>query len=178
MLVNNMPVASLFKPAKSIYSSSFLVNVESLFRLQELRNGATCALIILELKISHQVMRVEIKLLNGEGRWNLALIVNVFGIEKLLFSMILENVTCVGVIKITTLVCRLTCLVYIISLIVLEDDDIATIVSIKLAKNIIYVEGPIIGIWRHLNRMGRLTEILKRLSRHHDLCLKSFIFFL
>ena len=93
-----MPVASLFKPSKSVDSTSLLVNVESLLRLQELRNGATCALIILELKITHQVMRVEIKLLNAEGCWNLALFVNVCGIEKLLFSMILENVTCVGVL--------------------------------------------------------------------------------
>ena len=72
----------------------------------------------------------------------------------------------------------MTCLVYIISLIVLEDNDIATIVSVELAENIIYVEGPIIGIWRHLNRVVRFAEVLKGLSRHHDLCLKSFIFFL
>ena len=53
MLVNNMPVAALFKPSKSIDSAPFLVDIEALFRLKELRNGATSALIILELKITH-----------------------------------------------------------------------------------------------------------------------------
>ena len=44
-------------------------------------------------------MRVEIELFNAEGCWNLALFINVIGIEKLLFSMILENVTCVGILR-------------------------------------------------------------------------------
>ena len=172
-----MPVAALFKPSKSIHSAPFLVYVEALFRLQELRNGTTSALIILELKITHQVMWVEIELLDAEGCWNLALFINIRGIEKLLFSMILENVTCVRILQITTHICRMTCLVDILSLCILKDNDIATIVSVKLTKNVMYVEGPIIGIWRHLDWMVRLTEILKWLSRHHNFCLKSLIFF-
>lgn len=115
VLVNNMPVAALLKPSKSIYSTSLLVDVEALLRLEELRNGATSALIILEFKITHQVMWVEIELLNAEGSWNLALFINVCGVEKLLFSMVLENVTCVRILQITTHICRMTCLVYILS---------------------------------------------------------------
>ena len=172
-----MPVAALFEPSKSVDSATFLVHIEALFRLQELWNGATSALIILELKIAHQVMGVEVELLDAEGCWNLALFIDVCGIEELLFSMVLENVTCVGILQITAHVCRMACLVYVLSSGILKDNDIAAIVSVKLAEDIVYVEGPAIGVWRHLNWMVRLTEVLKRLSRHHDLCLKSLIFF-
>ena len=92
--------------------------------------------------------------------------------------MILENITSIGVCQIATLVRRMACLVYIISFVILEDKDITTIVSVKLAENIINVEGPMISIRRHLNRMVRLAEILKRLCRHHDLCFEGLIFFL
>ena len=71
----------------------------------------------------------------------------------------------------------MACLVDILSSGILKDNDIATVVSVKLTEDIMYVEGPAIGVWRHLNWMVRLTEVLKRLSRHHDLCLKSLIFF-
>jgi hypothetical protein len=87
-----MPVAALFKPSKSIDSATLLVHIEALLRLQELWNGAAGALIILELKIAHQVMGVEIELLDAEGCWNLALFINICGVEELLFSMVLENV--------------------------------------------------------------------------------------
>ena len=98
MLVDNMPVAALLKPAEAIDTASLLVHVEALLGLQELGNGATRALVILEVEITHQVMWVEIKLLNAEGSWNLALFIDVCGIEELLFGIILENVTRVGVL--------------------------------------------------------------------------------
>ena len=122
-------------------------------------------------------MRVEIELFNAEGRWDLALFINVIGVEKLLFSMIFENVTCVGILQITAHIRRMTCLVNILSLGVLKDLDIAAIISVKLTKNIMYVKSPVIGVWRHLNWMVRLAKVLQRLSGHHDLCLKSLIFF-
>ena len=105
-------------------------------------------------------MRVEIELFNAEGRWDLALIINVIGVEKLLFSMIFENVTCVGILQITAHICRMTCLVNILTLGILKDLDIAAIISVKLTKNIMYVKSPVIGIWRHLNWMVRLTKVL------------------
>ena len=105
-------------------------------------------------------MRVEIELFNAEGRWNLALVINIIGVEKLLFSMIFENVTCVGILQITAHICRMTRLVNILSLGVLKDLDIAAIVSVKLTKNIMYVKSPAIGVWRHLNWMVRLAKVL------------------
>ena len=105
-------------------------------------------------------MRVEIELFNAEGRWNLALVINIIGVKKLLFSMIFENVTCVGILQITAHICRMTRLVNILSLSVLKDLDIAAIVSVKLTKNIMYVKSPAIGVWRHLNWMVRLAKVL------------------
>lgn len=48
-LVNNVTIASLDEPSKSVHTTSLLVDVEVLLGLQELGNGAACTLVILEL---------------------------------------------------------------------------------------------------------------------------------
>ena len=67
MFVHNVPVSTLHEPAKSVHSAALFVDIESLLGLKELWDCTTCVGVILELKVTHQVVRVEVKLLNAEG---------------------------------------------------------------------------------------------------------------
>ena len=59
---------------------------------------------------------------------------------------------------------------------VLEDNDVATLIAIKLTKNIIHVEGAIVGTGWHLDWVGWLSEVLDQVLRHHDLRFESLFF--
>ena len=52
---------------------------------------------------------------------------------------------------------------------VLEDNDVATLVAIKLTKDIVDVERAIVGVRWHLDRVSWLVEVLDQVLRHHNL---------
>ena len=51
--VYDVAVAALDKPSKAIHSPTLFINIEALFGLEELRDGPTSTLIILELESAH-----------------------------------------------------------------------------------------------------------------------------
>lgn len=97
MLVNNMSVTTLHEPAEAVDPATFLVDVEALLRLQQLRDGPACVLVILEFEIAHQVMWVEVEFLDAEGSWNLTLIIDLGGVEELTLGVILQDIACLTV---------------------------------------------------------------------------------
>lgn len=60
---------------------------------------------------------------------------------------------------------------------ILKNDDVATVVSIELTKDVIDVECSAVGIGGHFDGVGRLRKVLDQLLRHHNFSLKSLIFF-
>lgn len=79
--------------------------------------------------------------------------------------------------KVTTDVGCLSCLVAVVALTILENNDIATVVSVELSQNVIHIERPVVRIWWHLNWMGRLSKVLDQLLRHHNFSLKGLVLF-
>jgi len=92
LLVHDVSVASLDEPAEAVNSAALLVHIEALFSLKKLWNRAASALIVLELQVTHQVVRVEIELLNTEWSRDLALVIEVVLREHLLLRVVLQNV--------------------------------------------------------------------------------------
>ena len=59
---------------------------------------------------------------------------------------------------------------------VLEDNDVATLVAIKLTEDIVDVERAMVSAGWHLDRVSWLVEVLDQVLRHHDLRLQSLFF--
>ena len=175
-LVNDVTITTLDEPAKAIDASTLLVYVESLLSLQELGDGTTSALIILELKISHQVMRVKVEFLKTEGRGHFTLIVHICSVEQLLLRVVLQDVARGGVLQVAPDICLVTCLVAIVPLTILEDYNVSTVIAVQFTKDVVDVEGAVIGIGWHLHRVSRLVKVLNQLLRHHNFSLQSLIF--
>ena len=97
-LVHNVAIAALDEPSKTIDASSLLVNIEALLGLQQLGDSSASSLIVLELEVAHQVMRVEVELLEAEGCGNLTLVIHLFGTEQLRLGVVLQNVTIGGIL--------------------------------------------------------------------------------
>ena len=157
-----MAVRSLHQPPKSVHSAAPLVHVESLLGLKQLRYGSPTATIILEVDITHQIMRVEIELFETEGRRHFPFFVYVGGIEELLLGVVLEHVPCLRVGQVASNVGRLAQFIDVIALIVLEDDDVSSIVPIELSQDVMHVERPIVSVRGHVNWMLLLFKVLNR----------------
>jgi len=153
-------ITALDKPAEAIHTSAFLVNVETLLGLEKLRDGPASALIILKLKITDQVMWVKVELFDTERRGNFTFVINIMCIEELGFGVILENVTSLRVLQVTSDIRGMSSLVAIISLTILEYDDITTIISIQFAKDIVHVESSVVCVRRHLHWMLVFAKVL------------------
>ena len=178
VLVNDVAIASLDEPAEAVDAAALLVHVEALLGLQQLWDCSSSALVILEFKIAHEVMRVEVKLLDAEWRGNFSLIIDIIGGEKLLFGVVLKNITCSWILQITSNVSRVASLIAIISLTILKNDDVSTVISVELTQDVVDVESPIVSIRWHLDWVLLLTKVLDQLLRHEDFGLKSLILFL
>lgn len=74
-----MPIATLDKPTETINASALLIDVESLLGLEQLRYGPARALVILELQIADQVMRVKVELFNTERCRYFAFFIDIAG---------------------------------------------------------------------------------------------------
>ena len=129
----------------------------------------------MELKIADQIVWIEIELLHTEWSWDFTFVIDIFSIEKFLFCVVFKDVACVGILKITSDVGGMTSLVKAVALVVLKNDYVATIITVKLTQDVIDVESTMVSIWRHLDWMSRLIEVLDQLLRHDDLSFKSLI---
>ena len=172
-----MAVTSLDEPAKSVDSSALLVYVETLFGLEQLWNGTSRTRVILEIQVTHQIMRIEIELFNAEWSGNFTLVIHLLGIKQLLLRVVLQDITGGWVLQITTDVGCLSCLVTVVALTILEHNDVATVVSVELSQNVIHIERPVVCIGWHLNWMGRFCKVLNQLLRHHNFSLKGLVLF-
>lgn len=128
--VYNVAVSALDKPAKAIHASAFLVHVEVLPCLQQLRDGATCALVILELKVTHKVVRVEVELLDAEGGRHFSFFVHLACRKHLLLGVVFEHIARFWVGQVAANIGRVSSLVSVVALTILENDDVATVISI------------------------------------------------
>lgn len=82
------------------------------------------------------------------------------------------------VLQVTTNVRHVARLVAIVALTILEDNDVSTIIPIKLTEDIVHVESPIVSIGRHLDWVLGLGEVLNQLLGHDNLGLEGLILLL
>lgn len=66
-------------------------------------------------------------------------------------------------------------LVKIVAMAILKNDDVATIVSVKLSQDIVDVECSTVSIWRILDRVGLFVKVLNQLLGHHNFVLQLLI---
>ena len=93
LLVNNVTVSTLNEPSKLVNSPTLLVNVETLLRLKQLWDCPTTLLFVLEIKIAHEIVGVEVELFDAEWGGNFAFVVNICRVEHLLIRVVLQNFT-------------------------------------------------------------------------------------
>ena len=129
----------------------------------------------MELKIADQIVWIEVELLHTEWSRDFTFVIDICSIEKFLFCVVFKDVACVGILKITSDVGGVTSLVTAVTLVVLENNNVATIITVKLTQDVIDVESAMVSIWRHLDWMSRLVEVLDQLLRHNDLSFESLI---
>ena len=61
-----MAVATLNEPSKSVHSATFFVALETLLGQLKLRNPVTSAGIIIKIEVAHNIVRIEVELLDTE----------------------------------------------------------------------------------------------------------------
>ena len=105
-------------------------------------------------------MWVEIEFFNTEWRGNFSLIIHIGSIEKLCFGVVLKDIASYWILKIATIICQMACFVARITVVILENYDISSIISLQLTQDIIDVESSMVRIWGDLNGMIWLVEIL------------------
>jgi len=69
-------------------------------------------------------------------------------------------------------------LVAIVAMTILENNNVTTIVSVKLSQDIIDVESSVISVRRNLDRVSLLVKVLNQLLRHHNFMFQLFIIFI
>ena len=116
--VDDMTITPLDEPAKSVHSATLLVYVEALLGLQELWYSSPSALVVLELEITDEIMRVEVELFDAEWSRQLTLVIEISSHEELLFRMVLKNVA-LRVLQVTTDIGGLARLITVVSLAIL-----------------------------------------------------------
>jgi len=139
-----------------------LVDVEALGSLHE--HG----LAIFVVKVTHNLVWVEIVLLNAEWCWNLTTLVHLIATEHRLTSHVLDDVVSLGVGQVTTLVNWLTLFVMVSSILVLEDNDVALLVSVKVSEHVVFVESAQVRLWwdRDHRWLLLLLEVLQHVLVH------------
>ena len=116
-------------------------------------------------------MRVKVEFFDTEGCWHFSPFVHILAVKELLLAVILQDVSCCWVLQVTAFISWLSCFVDRVTLTIFEYDDVASVIPIKLTKNVIDIECSVVSIRWHLNWMVLLVEIFKMLLAHNDLCL-------
>lgn len=110
-----------------VHAASLLVDVEALACFHE--NGFTVRVI----EIAHDLVRIEIELLNAERRRNFTTLIHFVAVEHGLTSHVLDDVARLGVSEVTTLVDWFPLLVVLAAILVFQNDNITFIISIEVA---------------------------------------------
>mmetsp|Transcript_13465 Transcript_13465/g.18429 ORF Transcript_13465/g.18429 Transcript_13465/m.18429 type:complete len:311 (-) Transcript_13465:4071-5003(-) len=122
-------------------------------------------------------MRVEVEFFDAEGGRHFALIIHVLLTEHLLLRVVLQDVASRWVLQVAAYIRRLPSLVDVVTLTILEDNDVATLIAIELAQDVVYVKGAMVGIRGHLHWVCWLVEVLDKVLRHDDFSLEGLLFF-
>jgi hypothetical protein len=125
---------------------------------------ATCR-VFLEIEVTKEIMWVEVVPFNAVWGRDLATLIDFCLVEHRLLTVVLDDVT-VGVTEVPTLVRWLAILVDTISLSILQDDNVALIITIEVTKDVVLVEVPGIVVWRDLDSWVAVLELHERLLRH------------
>lgn len=117
-----------------VHTASLLVDVEALACLHKNR------LAIRVIEIAHNLVGVEVELLNAERRRNFTTLVHFVAAEHRLTSHVLDDVASLGISEVTTLVDWFPLLVVLAAIFVFQNDNVTFIVSIKITKDVVLIE--------------------------------------
>jgi len=118
-------------------------------------------------------MGIEIILFNAVGGWDLTTIIDFSFIEHLLLTVVFDDVA-IRISKITAFVGRITVLVERVSLGILENNNVALVISVKVSKYIMLVEVSGVIIWRRHDWWIAILELNKRLLGHFK-CINTLL---
>ena len=180
--VDQVASSTALQPSMLVHATTLLVHKEALLGLEqsgeELRSirlrfllvGTTLAFVfraifcgVDPIKVTHERMGVEIVLLEAEGCRDFPTLVQVRLGEHLLALEVLDDIASGGITQVAALVGWATGLVLDVAFFVLEDDDVALLIAVKISKNILDVEVSALMVWRHLHCEFTTDEILQRL---------------
>jgi len=174
--------STALQPSVLVHATTLLVHKEALLRLEQsgkelgsirlrfLLVGTTLAFVfrailsgVNPIKVTHERMGVEIVLFEAEGCRDFPTLVQVGLGEHLLALEVLDDIASGGITQVAALVGWATGLVLDVAFFVLEDDDVALLIAVKISKNILDVEVSALMVWRHLHCEFTTDEILQRL---------------
>lgn len=193
--VNEMSSGPRSHPAVLVDALAPLVNEEALVGLEEMRHhrsrrarsssstlsaatftgrfALSCFRVsimtgvFLEVKISHNVMGVEIVLLHTVGRRHFTTVIHLSLVEHFPLSVVVEDVAG-SIHQVTTLVGGISILILDVAFIILEDDNIALFIAVEISKNIALIEVSLVHEGRDINWLRLISEVLKGLFTHLD----------
>lgn len=135
MHVNQVSLPGQGHPAMFIDTSSFLVHKESFVSLHQLW------LLVVVIKVSHQIVWVEIMFLDAEDAWQFSLLIQILVLEHSLPIKVLDNIVGVWIKEVALLIGESTALILVFSIIILLwGNNISLFVVINVSKNIVNVE--------------------------------------
>jgi len=134
VFVNDVSLVGNCVPAVIVYASCLLINVETLVGLHQDR------FTIRVVKVSQNLMGVEVVLFDGEEAGDFSTLVHIFSREHRLTVHVLDDVVCLGVSQVTTLVHSSPALVVLSSIFVLQNDDVTLVVTVEFSKYVVLVE--------------------------------------
>lgn len=144
-----------------VNTTAFLINEESFVSHHH------AWLSINEVKVSHQIVRVEVELLNAEGSWHLTLVVDIlFGEHDLLLHAV-KDVSSFGVSQITSS-CRWVALtVLMVSILVGKHNNVTFLVTVEITKDIVLIEKTVLpDWWLFKDGIGLGSEIFESITLH------------
>lgn len=127
IFVNNVALVRNAEPAVLIDASSFLINEEALASLHKNR------LSIRIVKVAHNMVGVEIVLLNTEGCWDFSTLIHVIMGEHGLASHILNDIVCLWVSQVTSWVDWLALFVVLTPILIFQNNNITFVVSVQVS---------------------------------------------
>lgn len=144
--VNNMAI-SIDKPPLFVNeSSNFVYEISISVLLYDWRFRLP-----IKIEVSSQLKRIKVVFLNTEGCWDLSSFIDFILFEHFLLQMLLYNVSCIWIKKISSFINSSSKFVHKIAIFILQNYDVPLLISIKLSKNIIFIKGLFVSNRRYLN---------------------------
>ncbi len=126
-----------------------------------------CLSISVEIKVSSHQVRIEVVLFDIEGSRYLSLLVELALLEHCSSIQVVDDVACLLVDEIASLVCQATILIPVVSILVLCRDHIAFLIAVKSSDYIAFVEPPRLGSGRALDAYVLTSEVLEGIALDH-----------